>query len=61
MPVSRYEDYNSYTCFNNCCTCDRIIISFWGRDFFDCNEGVDRVLDFDPDEDTANVNCENLE
>ena len=32
-----------------------------GNDFFDCNEGIDRVLDFDPDEDTANVNCESLE
>ena len=32
-----------------------------GRDFYDCNEGLDRVLDFDPDEDTANVNCESLE
>ena len=32
-----------------------------GNDFFDCNEGLDRVLDFDPDEDTANVNCESLE
>lgn len=32
-----------------------------GHDFFDCNEGLDRVLDFNPDEDTANVNCESLE
>ncbi len=32
-----------------------------GNDFFDCNEGLDRVLDFEPDEDTANVNCESLE
>jgi Ca2+-binding RTX toxin-like protein len=32
-----------------------------GHDFFDCNEGLDRVLDFDPDDDTANVNCESLE
>jgi Ca2+-binding RTX toxin-like protein len=32
-----------------------------GNDYFDCNEGIDRVLDFDPDDDTANVNCESLE
>lgn len=32
-----------------------------GNDFFDCNEGIDRVLDFDPDEDTANVDCEVLD
>lgn len=32
-----------------------------GRDFFDCNEGIDSVLDFNPDEDTANVNCEMLQ
>lgn len=31
-----------------------------GKDFFDCNEGMDSVLDFNPDKDTANVNCENL-
>ena len=31
-----------------------------GSDYFDCNEGVDRVLDFDPNDDTANVNCETL-
>jgi Ca2+-binding RTX toxin-like protein len=31
-----------------------------GKDFFECNEGFDRVLDFDPDEDTANTNCEIL-
>lgn len=31
-----------------------------GNDFFECNEGFDRVLDFDPDEDTANVDCEIL-
>ena len=31
-----------------------------GKDFFDCNEGFDRVLDFNPDEDTANPNCEIL-
>ena len=32
-----------------------------GRDYFDCNEGIDTVLDYNPREDTANVNCENLE
>ena len=31
------------------------------RDYFDCNEGIDTVLDYNPREDTANVNCENLE
>ena len=31
-----------------------------GHDYFDCNEGIDTVLDFNPNEDTANVNCENL-
>jgi hypothetical protein len=31
-----------------------------GHDFFDCNEGQDTVTDFDPQEDTANANCENL-
>jgi hypothetical protein len=31
-----------------------------GHDFFDCNEGADTVTDFDPQEDTANANCENL-
>jgi Ca2+-binding RTX toxin-like protein len=32
-----------------------------GRDYFDCNEGIDTVLDYNPREDTVNVNCENLE
>jgi Ca2+-binding RTX toxin-like protein len=31
-----------------------------GKDFFDCNEGIDSIIDFNPDEDTANVDCENL-
>lgn len=31
-----------------------------GHDFFDCNEGQDTVTDFDPNEDTANSNCEVL-
>jgi Ca2+-binding RTX toxin-like protein len=32
-----------------------------GHDYFDCNEGLDRILDFNPKEDTANNNCEILE
>jgi len=32
-----------------------------GNDFFDCNEGLDHILDFDPNEDTANVDCEMLD
>lgn len=32
-----------------------------GHDFFDCNEGIDTVLDFNPQEDTANANCEVLQ
>ena len=31
-----------------------------GHDYFDCNEGIDTVTDFDENEDTANVNCEIL-
>ncbi|HEX7178173.1 MAG TPA: calcium-binding protein [Nitrososphaeraceae archaeon] len=31
-----------------------------GKDFFDCNEGADTVADFNPNEDTANNNCEVL-
>jgi Ca2+-binding RTX toxin-like protein len=31
-----------------------------GHDYFDCNEGIDTVLDFNAKEDTANVNCEIL-
>lgn len=31
-----------------------------GKDFFDCNEGVDTVLDFNSKEDTVNLNCENI-
>jgi RTX calcium-binding nonapeptide repeat (4 copies) len=31
-----------------------------GKDFFDCNEGADTVADFNPNEDTANNNCEIL-
>ena len=31
-----------------------------GKDFFDCNEGSDTVADFNPNEDTANNNCEIL-
>jgi Ca2+-binding RTX toxin-like protein len=29
-----------------------------GRDYFDCNEGTDQILDFNPDEDTKTQNCE---
>lgn len=32
-----------------------------GRDYFDCNEGIDTVLDFNTKEDTASVNCEVLQ
>lgn len=32
-----------------------------GHDYFDCNEGIDRILDFDKNEDTANINCEFLD
>jgi Ca2+-binding RTX toxin-like protein len=32
-----------------------------GKDYFDCNEGIDTVIDYNPREDMANVNCENLE
>ena len=32
-----------------------------GNDFFDCNEGIDHIMDFDPNEDTANVDCEILD
>jgi Ca2+-binding RTX toxin-like protein len=31
-----------------------------GKDFFDCSEGMDTVLDFDPNEDTTNNNCEEI-
>ena len=31
-----------------------------GKDFFDCNEGIDIILDFDLKEDTANNNCEEI-
>ena len=31
-----------------------------GDNYFDCNEGLDTVTDFDPQKDTANANCENL-
>lgn len=31
-----------------------------GHDYFDCNEGVDKILDFNPKEDTANNNCDIL-
>ena len=31
-----------------------------GHDVFDCGEGVDRIVNFDPKEDTASTNCEIL-
>ena len=31
-----------------------------GHDVFDCGEGVDRIIGFDPKEDTASTNCEIL-
>lgn len=31
-----------------------------GHDVFDCGEGIDRVVDFDPNEDTVSTNCEFL-
>ena len=31
-----------------------------GHDVFDCGEGVDRIVGFDPKEDTASTNCEIL-
>ena len=35
-----------------------VLIGGPGHDFFDCNEGIDRVLDYDPNDDTLNTNCE---
>ena len=32
-----------------------------GKDYFDCNEGQDRVTDFDESRDTATANCEFIE
>jgi Ca2+-binding RTX toxin-like protein len=40
---------------------NEIFVGGPGKDYFDCNEGIDTVLDYNPREDTANVNCENLE
>lgn len=37
-----------------------VLVGGPGHDFFDCNEGIDRVLDYYPNEDTLNVNCELL-
>lgn len=37
-----------------------VLVGGPGNDFFDCSEGIDRVIDYDPDEDTVNSNCENL-
>jgi Ca2+-binding RTX toxin-like protein len=35
-----------------------VLVGGSGNDVFDCNEGQDRVLDFDKTKDTANSNCE---
>ena len=32
-----------------------------GKDYFDCNEGQDRITDFDESKDTATQNCEFIE
>ena len=39
---------------------DDILNGGSGKDFFDCNEGIDTVLDFNSKEDTINTNCENI-
>ena len=37
-----------------------VLIGGPGHDSFECSEGIDRVLDYNPNEDTVNVNCELL-
>ena len=37
---------------------NEVFIGGSNKDYFDCNEGIDIVLDFNQKEDTANVNCE---
>ena len=37
-----------------------VLVGGPGHDIFDCGEGVDRIVDFDPKEDTAGTNCEIL-
>jgi Ca2+-binding RTX toxin-like protein len=37
-----------------------VLVGGPGHDFFDCNEGIDRVLDYNANEDTLNANCEIL-
>ena len=39
---------------------DDILKGGSGKDFFDCNEGIDTVLDYDSKEDTVSLNCENI-
>jgi Ca2+-binding RTX toxin-like protein len=39
---------------------DDILNGGSGKDFFDCNEGIDTVLDYNSNEDTVNINCENI-
>ena len=38
-----------------------VLIGGPGHDYFDCNEGADTVVDYDPSEDTVNTNCEVLQ
>ena len=35
-----------------------VLVGGPGRDVFDCGEGIDQVLDFNPNEDTLSTNCE---
>ena len=37
-----------------------VLVGGPGHDIFDCGEGVDRIVDFNPKEDTASTNCETL-
>jgi Ca2+-binding RTX toxin-like protein len=37
---------------------DDVLVGGPGRDVFDCGEGIDQVLDFNPNEDTLSTNCE---
>lgn len=40
---------------------DDILVGGSGHDSFDCNEGSDTVVDYDPQDDTVNPNCEVLQ
>jgi Ca2+-binding RTX toxin-like protein len=35
-----------------------VLVGGPGHDVFDCGEGIDQVLDFNPNEDTLSTNCE---